>query len=80
MLPAEIGLEHGEGAIAMARLPDQGNPRRMSSGSQFYITLKPTPQLDGAYTVFGQVTEGTDVVNAIEVGDLIEEITIATDK
>ncbi len=76
VLPAEIGLEHVEGAIAMARLPDQGNPRRMSSGSQFYITLRPTPQLDGAYTVFGQVTEGMDVVNAIEVGDVIEEISI----
>jgi cyclophilin family peptidyl-prolyl cis-trans isomerase len=80
VLPAEIGLEHVEGAIAMARLPDQGNPRRMSSGSQFYITLKPTPQLDGAYTVFGQVTEGMDVVNAIEVGDVIEEVTIAADR
>jgi cyclophilin family peptidyl-prolyl cis-trans isomerase len=80
VLPAEIGLEHVEGAIAMARLPDQGNPRRMSSGSQFYITLKPTPQLDGAYTVFGQVAEGMDVVNAIEVGDVIEEISIATDQ
>ena len=42
VLPAEIGLEHSEGAIAMARLPDQGNPRRMSSGSQFYITLQAT--------------------------------------
>ena len=80
VLPAEIGLEHVEGAIAMARLPDRGNPRRMSSGSQFYITLQATPQLDGAYTVFGQVTEGMDVVNAIEVGDVIEEISIATDQ
>lgn len=80
VLPAEIGLEHVEGAIAMARLPDQGNPRRMSSGSQFYITLQATPQLDGAYTVFGQVTQGMDVVESIEVGDVIEEITIASDQ
>ncbi|MEA3308721.1 MAG: peptidylprolyl isomerase [Chloroflexota bacterium] len=76
VLPAEIGLEHSVGAIAMARLPDQGNPRQMSSGSQFYITLQATPQLDGAYTVFGYVTEGLDVVNAIAVGDVIEEIKI----
>ncbi|MGC9399276.1 MAG: peptidylprolyl isomerase [Anaerolineae bacterium] len=80
VLPPEIGLKHVEGAIAMARLPDQGNPRRMSSGSQFYITLKPTPQLDGAYSVFGQVTRGMEVVRAIEVGDVIEKITIAVDR
>jgi cyclophilin family peptidyl-prolyl cis-trans isomerase len=75
-LPAEIGLTHVEGAIAMARLPDSANPERNSSGSQFYITLAPTPFLDGAYTVFGQVTEGMDVVKAIEKGDIIETIVI----
>ena len=78
LLPAEIGLEHVEGAIAMARLPDQGNPRRMSSGSQFYITLDSTPQLDGEYTVFGKVIEGMDVVQAIQVGDMIEGVSIST--
>ena len=54
-VPAEIGLPHTEGALAMARQADAVNPERASSGSQFYITLAPTPQLDGAYTVFGQV-------------------------
>ncbi len=78
LLPAEIDLEHVEGAIAMARLPDQGNPRRMSSGSQFYITLDSTPQLDGEYTVFGEVVEGMDVVQTIQVGDVIEEVSIST--
>ncbi|MFP4344162.1 MAG: peptidylprolyl isomerase [Anaerolineales bacterium] len=78
LLPAEIGLEHVEGAIAMARLPDQGNPRRMSSGSQFYITLDSTPQLDGEYTVFGEVVEGLDVVQSIQVGDMIQEVSIST--
>ncbi|MEA3308120.1 MAG: peptidylprolyl isomerase [Chloroflexota bacterium] len=48
----------------------------MSSGSQFYITLQATPQLDGAYTVFGYVTEGLDVVNSIAVDDVIQEIKI----
>jgi peptidylprolyl isomerase len=75
-VPAEIGLPHTEGAIAMARQSDAVNPDRASSGSQFYITLAPTPQLDGAYTVFGQVIEGMDVVQAIEVGDVIESISI----
>jgi peptidylprolyl isomerase len=76
-IPAEIGLPHTEGAIAMARQGDAVNPERASSGSQFYITLAPTPELDGAYTVFGQVIEGMDVVKSIAVGDVIETITIA---
>jgi peptidyl-prolyl cis-trans isomerase B (cyclophilin B) len=75
-VPAEIGLEHVKGAIAMARQGDQVNPERASSGSQFYITLAATPHLDGAYTVFGQVVEGMDVVESIEVGDRIETIEI----
>lgn len=76
VVPAEIGLAHIEGAVAMARLPDQVNPQRDSSGSQFYITLSPTPFLDGAYTVFGQVTGGMDVVREIRAGDKIERIVI----
>ena len=75
-VPAEIGLEHVEGAIAMARLSDQANPERASSGSQFYITLAPTPHLDGAYTVFGHVVEGMDVVQSIEIGDVMESVNI----
>ena len=75
-VPAEIELSHVEGAIAMARQGDEVNPSRASSGSQFYITLAPTPHLDGAYTVFGQVTAGMDVVQSIAIGDVIEKITI----
>ena len=75
-VPAEMDLPHVKGAIAMARQPDEVNPERASSGSQFYITLEPTPHLDGAYTVFGQVVQGTEVVDAIAIGDLIESIVI----
>jgi cyclophilin family peptidyl-prolyl cis-trans isomerase len=75
-VPAEIELPHVEGAIAMARRADQVNPERASSGSQFYITLAPTPFLDGGYTAFGQVTNGMDVVKSIAVGDKIESVTI----
>ncbi|NLE44121.1 MAG: peptidylprolyl isomerase [Chloroflexi bacterium] len=75
-VPAEIGLLHTEGAIAMARRGDDVNPERASSGSQFYITLAQTASLDGAYTVFGYVTEGMDVVRSIAVDDVIETITI----
>ena len=76
-VPAEIKLPHVEGAIAMARLGDQQNPQRASSGSQFYITLAPTPNLDGAYTAFGHVTSGMDVVKKIQIGDVIQKIVIS---
>jgi peptidyl-prolyl cis-trans isomerase B (cyclophilin B) len=75
-VPAEIQLSHVEGAIAMARKADEVNPTRASSGSQFYITLAPTPFLDEGYTAFGHVIEGMEVVQSIAVGDVIEKITI----
>ena len=78
-VPAEIKLPHIEGAIAMARRADQVNPTRASSGSQFYITLAPTPFLDGAYTAFGHVIEGMGVVQSIAVGDVIEKVTVTAD-
>jgi cyclophilin family peptidyl-prolyl cis-trans isomerase len=68
------------GVVAMA------NAGRDTNGSQFFITFGPTPQLNGGYTIFGQVTSGMDVVNAIKrrdpnqnpnfTGDVIESITI----
>lgn len=64
-VPAEIGLKHVKGAIAMARTGDQVNPKRDSSGSQFYIALNELQMLDGQYTVFGKVVEGMDVVEKI---------------
>ena len=97
-LPAEIqdGLFHKKGALAAARMGDQVNPERRSSGSQFYIvhgrvfhpqeldmleqrsgvafseaqrqvytTIGGTPHLDNAYTVFGEVVEGLEIVDQI---------------
>lgn len=64
-IPAEIRLPHQRGAVAAARLPDTINPQRASNGSQFYICLESMPQLNGQYTVFGQVTEGFEVLDAI---------------
>ena len=105
-IPAEIHfpqLFHKRGALVAAREPDNVNPERKSSSSQFYIVygqrfneqmldkvqeridqmtggqvkLTPeirevymkkggTPHLDGSYTVFGEVTDGMEVVKAIE--------------
>lgn len=75
-VPAEISLTHKKGAIAMARTSDQVNPKRESSGSQFYIALDDLAMLDGAYTVFGYVTKGMDVALATKKGDVIKSIEI----
>jgi cyclophilin family peptidyl-prolyl cis-trans isomerase len=62
-------LSHFYGAVAAARLGDQQNPQRKSSGSQFYIVQnkKGTHFLDNNYTVFGKVLTGMDVVDKISV-------------
>lgn len=75
-IPAEIGLKHIKGALAWARTGDAVNPQRRSSGSQFYITLAPTPFLDGAYTVFGRTISGMNVVEKISRGDKILSIKV----
>lgn len=68
-IPAEINPQHKHvrGAVAAARTGDHVNPQRASSGSQFYIVENHdgTPMLDQAYTVFGQVVDGLDVVDKI---------------
>jgi len=58
----EIGKIHFKGAVAAARQNDDINPARRSDGYEFYICLKPLPDLDGKYTVFGRTAEGFDTV------------------
>lgn len=95
-IPAEIGLHHFRGALSAARLGDRANPKKESSGSQFFIVtgidvtdqmlegmerskgikysdaqkqlykeVGGRPDLDAGYTVYGEVTEGMDVVDKI---------------
>jgi len=64
-LPAEIQLKHVRGAVAMGRLPDSVNPKRLSNGSQFYVCLRPIPSQDGKDTVFGHVISGIEVLDEV---------------
>jgi cyclophilin family peptidyl-prolyl cis-trans isomerase len=63
-LAPEIRLKHTRGAVAMGRMADTVNPRKLSNGSQFYICLDSLSDLDGKYTVFGKVVRGLDVLEA----------------
>jgi cyclophilin family peptidyl-prolyl cis-trans isomerase len=95
-IPAEIGAPHFKGMLSAARLGDGANPKKESSGSQFFVVqggpvtdaeldsfertkgikytaaqrekykkLGGTPMLDNDYTVFGEVTDGLDVIDKI---------------
>ena len=73
-IPAEFIPEysHKKGAIAAARKGDMANPRKASSGSQFYIVHSENScrHLDGQYTVFGEVYEGLEVIDNIAMVDV----------
>lgn len=56
--------KHLTGTLSMARSQSPN-----SANSQFFICFKPQPMLDGQYTVFGQVVDGMQFVNAIKKGD-----------
>lgn len=68
-IPAEFVNEywHKKGALAAARKGDMANPKKASSGSQFYIVHDENAclHLDGQYTIFGEVTDGLEVIDRI---------------
>ncbi|MCY2959124.1 MAG: HEAT repeat domain-containing protein [Planctomycetota bacterium] len=57
------------GSLGMPRNDDPD-----SGGSQIFVTHRETPHLDGRYTLFGEMVEGFDVLDALQVGDLIVRV------
>ena len=70
-LPDEINPSRGfdePGILGMA------NTGPNTGGSQFFVCHSAQPHLDGGYTVFGQVEEGLEIVDAVQEGDKIERV------
>lgn len=63
-------LKHEAKVISMA------NAGPNTNGSQFFITHSPQPHLNGRHTVFGKVTKGAEVVDAIRQGDKMIKVEI----
>ena len=63
--------KHQVGSLSMA------NAGPNTNGSQFFITHVVTNWLDGKHTVFGKVTKGQDVVNAVQQGDTLTSVTVS---
>ena len=65
LLNHEISKIHFRGAVGAARKDDKVNPEMKSDPTEFYICVKPKPELDGKYTIFGRIANGMDVIDEI---------------
>ena len=68
--PACATHKHIAGTLSMA------HAGKDTGGSQFFICHSPQGHLDGVHTVFGQVTKGMDVVNAIKGNDEVKSVKV----
>ncbi|MHA1993443.1 MAG: peptidylprolyl isomerase [Candidatus Hodarchaeales archaeon] len=63
--------KHMRGSLSMAHAgPNTG-------GSQFFLVRAPQPHLDGVHTLFGDVTHGTEIIDKLQNGDVMEEVVIS---
>lgn len=77
LLPPEFGpRQHESGTLGMARLPDEKNPQRLSSGTQFHILLDGNRRMDHSYTIFGQISTGMDILMSLRKGDVIRDLKV----
>lgn len=77
VLPPEFNQrKHQFGTLGMARPPDYLNPSRSSSATQFHILLSNASNMDGAYTIFGKLIEGGEVLESLGLNDKIRDVTV----
>lgn len=69
----QLALAHQRGAVAMAR-----SAAPNSASAQFYVALQALPELDGRYAVFGRVSQGMEVIDAIRQGDRITRAVVVS--
>ncbi len=65
-----VTLDYNRGTVAMA------NSGPNTNGSQFFIMLADAPSLPKQYTIFGKVVEGMEIADKIQIGDVMEAVTI----
>lgn len=76
-LPPEFSeREHDPGTLGMARSPDDKNPGRRSSSTQFHILFNYAPKMDKTYTIFGHIAEGMEVLKRLQKGDMIRDLKV----
>ncbi len=63
--------KHVAGTLSMA------HAGKDTGGSQFFITHRSTPHLDGVHTVFGKVVQGLDIIKSIKQNDVMNSVRVA---